>query len=273
MVENEPGPIDPDACYLHAAAKKEIVVQGQEVNVMASVTGAGHYVGNFLFVQQDHDAHFFLEADDIVYVDGHPATNGTGLEDCYNGGHYYNWVSDPIEEPEGQYPPFAIRPLHGILRVARTALPPLGRADQYRWMIADRVSFTESLEVQIETSYSWAGSQWISVVFWYQVPAVVTGAPDRSDASNRFGLELPQNAPNPVTAATTIRFTLPVAGPATLEVYDVTGRRVETLIDRVLAAGPHEIRWDPAEFGSGVYFCRLRAGERERTRKLVLVRD
>ncbi len=110
---------------------------------MAEAYGTGHYVGNFLFLEQDYDDDFMLEGDDIVVVDGADTINGTGLEDAYNGGYYYNWVAHPMPEPEGASPPFAIRPLNGILRREKTSSPPFARADQYRWMIADRVSFTQ----------------------------------------------------------------------------------------------------------------------------------
>ena len=273
MVENEPGPVGPDECNLHAVTNEEIVVNGQTRNVMASVTGAGHYVGNLLYVEQDHDTHFFLEADDIVFVDGALATNGTGLEDAYNGGHYYNWVPDPIDEPEGQYPAFAIRPLHGILRVERTTTPPFGRADQYRWMIADRVPFSQSLEVQVETSYSWAGSRWTSVVFWYQVPTFANGSPERPVGESHPGFGLSPSAPNPVAESTVLRFELPEAGSATLEIFDVAGRRVASLLDGPLAAGPHAIPWNPTGVANGIYLCRLRVGDLTETRKLVVARD
>ena len=144
---------------------------------MAEAYGTGHYVGNFLFLEQDLNDDFMLEGDDIVIVDEADTLNGTGLEDAYNGGYYYNWVAHWMPEPEGPSPPFAIRPLNGILRRERPASPPFARADQYRWMIGDRVSFTQSLEVSIENIYAEVGSRWKSVVFWYQLPVPVTGAP------------------------------------------------------------------------------------------------
>ena len=97
---------------------------GTLCSAMAEAYGTGHYVGNFLFVEQNQNSHYMLEGDDVVIVDTADTLNGTGLEDAYNGGFYYNWVANPMDEPEGPYPPFAIRPLNGILRVAKTASPP-----------------------------------------------------------------------------------------------------------------------------------------------------
>lgn len=83
--------------------------------------------------------------------------------------------------------------------------------------------------------------------------------------------------PNPFNPSTTVRFTLPREGRARVDVYDVAGRLVHTLIDGRLPAGAHEARWDGVTrrgrlAGSGIYFLRLRTPWGEATRRLVLVR-
>lgn len=80
--------------------------------------------------------------------------------------------------------------------------------------------------------------------------------------------------PNPFSGETTIRFTLPETGAATLSVFDVLGRRVRVLAEGALDAGRHEAVWDGRSDGggrvaSGVYVLELRAGEAISTRKLV----
>ena len=77
-------------------------------------------------------------------------------------------------------------------------------------------------------------------------------------------LSLAPFTPNPSRGERTVRFTLPVAGDVRLEVLDVTGRRVRTLVAGLLPAGPHERTWDgrdergnPAH--AGLYFVRLSA--------------
>lgn len=270
VVAWEPGPVAPDLAYLHAAARRTVIAPGHDGHVLLSAAGTGHYVGNLLYAQQEHATHFFLEGDDIVVVDGETTLNGTGLEDAYNGGHYYNWNNDPMDEPEGPSPASAIRPLSGILRVELTEAPELARADQYRWMIADRVPFTSSLDVRVETAgYAWAPGEFASVAFWYRLPPTATGlrAPGPGPA-----LSLEAAAPNPSSGTTLVRFTLPDAARVVLEVLDVRGRRVGTLVDGRRVAGPHRVRWTPDGAPSGVYFLRLSAGTRKETRKIVLVR-
>lgn len=86
---------------------------------------------------------------------------------------------------------------------------------------------------------------------------------------------LQQNYPNPFNPTTTIDFAIDSAEHVTLSIYDVSGRRVTTLVDGTLAAGAHSEVWDGrdahgARVASGVYFYRLTAGQSTRTRKAIL---
>jgi hypothetical protein len=105
-------------------------------------------------------------------------------------------------------------------------------------------------------------------------PWVPTAVVDRTPAS-AFVLE--QNHPNPFNPGTTIRFTLPEKALATIRVYDVSGRLVETVLARELPPGPHRVVWDGKNrngdsVASGVYFYSLVAGRHTATRKMVLLR-
>jgi hypothetical protein len=92
-----------------------------------------------------------------------------------------------------------------------------------------------------------------------------------------FPLALHQNYPNPFNPATTIAFSLPRKTPVTLAIYTAEGRLVKTIIDETLDAGPREITWDATDMkgnavSSGVYFCRLKAGSRILTKKMVVLK-
>lgn len=92
------------------------------------------------------------------------------------------------------------------------------------------------------------------------------------------GRPLELNAvPNPFNPATELRFDLPEPGPVSLVLFDASGRRVDTLFDRRLPAGPARVRWDGRDaqgntVGSGLYFARLRTTRGEALSRLVLVR-
>jgi hypothetical protein len=90
-------------------------------------------------------------------------------------------------------------------------------------------------------------------------------------------LMLSQNRPNPFNPSTTISFTTANATRIMVSVYDIEGKLVRTLIDGTFPAGWKEIIWDGTDafgnpVGSGVYFCRLEAGKKVLTRKMVLLK-
>jgi choice-of-anchor B domain-containing protein len=98
-----------------------------------------------------------------------------------------------------------------------------------------------------------------------------------SGAAPKPAFTLAQNAPNPFNPSTRIAFTLAHRDRVTLAIYDVTGRRVRRLVAGTLAAGRHEAIWDGRDdagraLASGVYFCRMAAGTRVETRRMVLVK-
>jgi photosystem II stability/assembly factor-like uncharacterized protein len=84
-----------------------------------------------------------------------------------------------------------------------------------------------------------------------------------------FALE--SNEPNPFGRQTTIRYALPREAAVRLEVFDLAGRHVATLVDGTKAAGRFSVQFRPAagRVSSGVYFVRLTAGPFEQTRKML----
>jgi hypothetical protein len=87
---------------------------------------------------------------------------------------------------------------------------------------------------------------------------LVTSVADASaDVPARFFLD--QNYPNPFNPTTTISFTLPAKSFVTMNVFDLLGREVATLVSGELGAGRYTRRWDVAGVASGVYFYRLQA--------------
>ena len=96
---------------------------------------------------------------------------------------------------------------------------------------------------------------------------------DTDDARPELPNELTLSAyPNPFNPTTMIAFDLPKATRAKLVVFDLNGRRVQSLFDEQISAGHHEVGFDGAALPSGIYFARLSAGEVTRTHKLVLMK-
>lgn len=78
--------------------------------------------------------------------------------------------------------------------------------------------------------------------------------------------------PNPFNPVTQISYYLPADMLVDLSVYDVTGRLVERLVNEVQSEGEHSIQWNAAGKASGVYFCRLAAGDVVRVKRVILLR-
>jgi len=84
---------------------------------------------------------------------------------------------------------------------------------------------------------------------------------------------LEQNYPNPFNPSTVIKYSISAKSQVKLEIFNLLGQRVGSLVNEVQEAGYHEIIWAAASnIGSGVYYYRLRAGSFVETKKLILLR-
>jgi hypothetical protein len=83
---------------------------------------------------------------------------------------------------------------------------------------------------------------------------------------------LEQNYPNPFNPSTTIRYQLPVASEVKLEVYDVLGKKIATLVNERQSAGSYQVVWNASGLSSGTYFYRLQAGSFVETKKMIMVK-
>lgn len=99
-----------------------------------------------------------------------------------------------------------------------------------------------------------------------------TDGEGRGSAGMPKKFELRQNYPNPFNAATKIEFALPEDGQVKLEIYDILGQRVQTLVDEYRAAGKYSVEFDSGSLASGMYFYRLTAGDFTETKKMVLMK-
>ncbi len=116
----------------------------------------------------------------------------------------------------------------------------------------------------------------------YAVAAVTAGGGEIRSAQAVVTTPLLQtalaaNAPNPFNPSTELRFTLAQDGPVRLDVHDLAGRLVRTLVDEPLNAGGHTTRWDGRDdkgrmAAAGVYVARLQSADAVRSRRMVMLK-
>ena len=85
-------------------------------------------------------------------------------------------------------------------------------------------------------------------------------------------VHLEQNYPNPFNPSTQIAFGVPRAGLVSLEVYDLLGRKVSTLVNAHQAAGSYTVTFDASALSSGVYIYRLQVGNQTLFKKMTLIK-
>jgi hypothetical protein len=83
---------------------------------------------------------------------------------------------------------------------------------------------------------------------------------------------LKQNYPNPFNPNTTIEFSLPKTEWVTLNIFNILGQQVASLVSEKLNPGIHKYQWQAENLPSGIYYCRMQAGEFEQVRKMILLK-
>ena len=115
---------------------------------------------------------------------------------------------------------------------------------------------------------------YILALFNQDIPTDINGDFKPKAAS---GYELYQNYPNPFNPSTNINFDLPKAAQVTINVYDIQGSQVKTLINNYYPAGSHRVVWDGTnnsgeKINSGIYFYELSSGMTRIVKKMQLLK-
>lgn len=107
---------------------------------------------------------------------------------------------------------------------------------------------------------------WDEYAAAWQITSVTKGTAPTS------GYELSQNYPNPFNPSTVIRFQLPTRSYVRLEVFDILGERVASIVNEVRGAGLYSEQFNAAGLSAGVYIYRLQAGNFVTSKKLLLIK-
>jgi hypothetical protein len=112
-----------------------------------------------------------------------------------------------------------------------------------------------------EWAYTWIGDQAMTVAV--------------DDGNNKLLADefvLFPNFPNPFNPSTMIQFSLPKDQIVSLNIYNINGQLVESLVNQKLKAGMHQVDWNASGFASGMYIYQLQSSERSITQKMVLMK-
>ncbi len=120
------------------------------------------------------------------------------------------------------------------------------------------------------------------VTYRYQIAAVMTGGSEIRSLSIEATAGVPtarleQNQPNPFSASTRMDYQIHSEAHVALRVYDVAGRLVRTLVDRIQPPGAYSVTWKGKDahgrfLPSGVYFYKIKAGSFQQSHRLLIVR-
>lgn len=148
------GPLDTSIAYFHASWRREPRTEPRKDYLILDAEGEGHYVGTNMSMQSYNNDIQYLEGDEMVYVDGEkePSLYGTGTEDYFNSGWYFN---------RGEY----AAPYNGLILKNDS----LGRIAAYRFHILDAIPFKKSIRFTIEHGDKNAEiADFSSTAYWYQ---------------------------------------------------------------------------------------------------------
>jgi hypothetical protein len=191
-------------------------------------------------------------------------------------------LTSPVEGDSFEYEvPFVWEVLDHSISVAvdavvLTILDP-GDAEIY--------SHAEVMNIEGSYSFTWEVTTILPEGSYWQIEAtdalgnsVIATGGTFSATNNPVSVELPtvltmeQAKPNPFNPQTTIRFYNPKDGMASLKIYDINGRLVETLHQGQLERDWHELTWRAKGHASGAYFAQLISGTETRNIKLMLLK-
>jgi hypothetical protein len=125
--------------------------------------------------------------------------------------------------------------------------------------------------VKIVGSYLFAGSGIDQGVWRRPLSELLTGV-ELGNSEAPTGFELKQNYPNPFNPTTVINYSMPKASFISLKIYDILGREVRTLFSGYKNSGNYSEVFDASSLSSGIYYCKMTAGEFTDTKSMMLLK-
>ena len=197
LVDSLPSPL----ATFHAAWHRDARTTADAPHLVLAAVGAGHFVGMNLQAESHDGTLGFLEGDEIFHVDGAFRGQGTGTEDYFNSGWYFD---------QGEY----AAPYHGLVVKDEER----ARIAAYRWHLPDPVPFHDSIRIELEHGHANTEvADYATTAYWYQTEPhrPLAGLPP-PDARRVLAQKIPSGALTPpalvaATEGATRRLRLPLA--------------------------------------------------------------
>ncbi|UCE67062.1 MAG: T9SS type A sorting domain-containing protein, partial [Candidatus Zixiibacteriota bacterium] len=157
----------------------------------------------------------------------------------------------------------------------------IGPVTEYGWterelLLRDFITPSNRVEVRFEASDLGGNSIVEAGIDAFKVeriecePTSVTDEVDAVDLPKEFALL--GSYPNPFNSMVTVKYALPEATHVTLEIFDLLGRKIETVVNNFQPAGYRSVTWDAKDLSTGMYFYRISMNKFTDTKKMVLLK-
>ena len=174
--------LPPDIETFHAWWHRDATPSPTTPHLILAARGRGKFIGTSLNAESYGGNFWFLEGDEIFHVDGTLRGQGTGTEDYFNSGWYFD---------RGTF----AGPFHGLLEKNDS----LGRIAAYRWHIPDPIPFQDSIRIEIEHgTQNEEVADYATMAYWYQTEPHAPLAPlPPPDERRVLGVKIPADATRP----------------------------------------------------------------------------
>jgi len=169
---------------------------------------------------------------------------------------------------------------NGVLSVGATdlsgALDPISKNGVLlilKYVVNSQLSYGDSSQVILSDIYA-SNSQLSKVNVIPQngkvIVSNITSVGQQNKIPNEYSLS--QNYPNPFNPSTLIEYSLKNDGKVTINIYNILGELVTSLVNGYQSAGNYKVVWNASQFSSGIYFYRIKSGDFSQIKKMVLIK-
>jgi hypothetical protein len=141
--------------------------------------------------------------------------------------------------------------------------------------------YIQPLDVSDPTDILWPDTDELNLITWRPGEDLDFETPPNYGLTSSIGenikevvntFQLYQNYPNPFNPTTNISYTVPQSSEVRIDIFNVLGQRVATLVNNRVDAGTHTVQFDARSFASGMYLYRIQAGDFVSTRQMMLIK-